>query len=136
MQINLMSSEVTETPLCVCLHHLCIYLSERYVLIITPLLVHAQRRLLERISCFGGPAVPQPHHVKTHKATGKEVAHTHTQKHVQATVSNPSQYIFSIETLWDILSPWKIRDIQLFSGFSCLSFVMSYISLFFHQQEN
>ncbi|XP_018547690.1 cilia- and flagella-associated protein 54 isoform X2 [Lates calcarifer] len=51
------------------------YTRERYVLIITPLLVHAQRRLLERISCFGGPAVPQPHHVKTHKATGKEVTY-------------------------------------------------------------
>ncbi|XP_059208284.1 cilia- and flagella-associated protein 54-like isoform X3 [Centropristis striata] len=49
------------------------YTQERYALIITPLLVHAQRRLLERISSFGGPAVPQPHHVKTQKATGKEV---------------------------------------------------------------
>ncbi|KAM9348845.1 cilia- and flagella-associated protein 54 [Symphorus nematophorus] len=49
------------------------YTRERYALVITPLLVHAQRRLLERISSFGGPAVPQPHHVKTQKATGKEV---------------------------------------------------------------
>ncbi|XP_073335740.1 cilia- and flagella-associated protein 54 [Pagrus major] len=48
---------------------------ERYALIITPLLVHAQRRLLERITSFGGPAVPQPHHVKTQKATGKEVTY-------------------------------------------------------------
>ncbi|XP_030294030.1 cilia- and flagella-associated protein 54 isoform X2 [Sparus aurata] len=46
---------------------------ERYALIITPLLVHAQRRLLERITSFGGPAVPQPHHVKTQMATGKQV---------------------------------------------------------------
>ncbi|XP_036976615.1 cilia- and flagella-associated protein 54-like isoform X3 [Acanthopagrus latus] len=46
---------------------------ERYALIITPLLVHAQRRLLERITSFGGPAVPQPHHIKTQKATGKQV---------------------------------------------------------------
>ncbi|XP_078122015.1 cilia- and flagella-associated protein 54 [Sander vitreus] len=51
------------------------YTRERYTLIITPLLVHAQRRLLERIGSFRGPAVPQPHHVKTQKATGKEVTY-------------------------------------------------------------
>ncbi|XP_019941027.1 cilia- and flagella-associated protein 54 [Paralichthys olivaceus] len=49
------------------------YTRERYVSIVTPLLIHAQRRLLERISCFGGPAAPQPHHVKTQKVTGEEV---------------------------------------------------------------
>ncbi|XP_041657541.1 cilia- and flagella-associated protein 54-like isoform X3 [Cheilinus undulatus] len=48
---------------------------ERYALVITPLLVHAQRRLHERISSFGGPPVPQPHHVKTKKAAGKEVTY-------------------------------------------------------------
>ncbi|XP_051257635.1 cilia- and flagella-associated protein 54-like isoform X3 [Dicentrarchus labrax] len=48
---------------------------DRYALIVTPLLVHAQRRLLDRISSFGGPAVPQPHHVKTQKVTGKEVTY-------------------------------------------------------------
>ncbi|KAM3869188.1 cilia- and flagella-associated protein 54 [Diretmus argenteus] len=46
---------------------------ERYTLIVTPLLVHAQRKLLDRIRSFGGPPVPQPHHVKTQKATGKEI---------------------------------------------------------------
>ncbi|XP_037604654.1 cilia- and flagella-associated protein 54-like isoform X2 [Sebastes umbrosus] len=51
------------------------YTQERYALIVTPLLVHAQRRLLERISSFGGHAVPQPHHVKTQKASGKEVTY-------------------------------------------------------------
>ncbi|XP_068572705.1 cilia- and flagella-associated protein 54 [Cebidichthys violaceus] len=51
------------------------YTRERYALIITPLLVNAQRRLLERISSFGGPVVPQPHHVKTKQATGKEVTY-------------------------------------------------------------
>ncbi|KAK2828620.1 hypothetical protein Q5P01_019654 [Channa striata] len=51
------------------------YTRERYTLIITPLLVHAQRRLLERISLYRGPSVPQPHHVKTHQATGKEVTY-------------------------------------------------------------
>ncbi|KAK9536651.1 hypothetical protein VZT92_006417 [Zoarces viviparus] len=51
------------------------YTRERYALIVTPLLVHAQRRLLERISSFGGPVVPQPHHVQTKKATGKEVTY-------------------------------------------------------------
>ncbi|XP_068600422.1 cilia- and flagella-associated protein 54 [Brachionichthys hirsutus] len=49
------------------------YTRERYAWIITPLLVHAQRRLIERISSFGGPTVPQPHQVKTKKATGKEI---------------------------------------------------------------
>ncbi|XP_061596722.1 cilia- and flagella-associated protein 54-like [Cololabis saira] len=49
------------------------YTRERYALIIAPLLVHAQRRLLERISSSGGPGVPQPHHVKTQMATGLEV---------------------------------------------------------------
>ncbi|XP_041808606.1 cilia- and flagella-associated protein 54-like [Chelmon rostratus] len=51
------------------------YTQDRYALIVTPLLVHAQRRLLERISSFGGPAVPQPHHIKTQKATGTEVTY-------------------------------------------------------------
>ncbi|CAK6953846.1 cilia- and flagella-associated protein 54-like [Scomber scombrus] len=51
------------------------YTRERYALMVTPLLVLTQRRLLERISCFGGPAVPQPHHVKTEKATGKQVTY-------------------------------------------------------------
>lgn len=60
-----------------------VYPRERYALIVTPLLVLAQRRLLERIRCFGGPAVPQPHHIKTEKATGKQVVYTSTHKHVQ-----------------------------------------------------
>ncbi|KAM3601812.1 uncharacterized protein V6R79_019265 [Siganus canaliculatus] len=51
------------------------YTRERYAMTICPLLVHAQRKLLERIRSFGGPAVPQPHHVKTQKATGKEVTY-------------------------------------------------------------
>lgn len=68
---------------CLCLH-LYIYPRERYALIITPLLVNAQRRLLERISSFGGPEIPQRHHVKTQKATGKEVEHTNTHKHFEA----------------------------------------------------
>ncbi|XP_019903314.2 cilia- and flagella-associated protein 54 isoform X2 [Esox lucius] len=46
---------------------------ERYTHIITPLLVHAQRRLLERISSFGGPPVPQPHHIETQKVTGQKI---------------------------------------------------------------
>nr|XP_043899051.1 cilia- and flagella-associated protein 54-like isoform X4 [Solea senegalensis] len=60
-----------------CLAHIALlfnsYTRERYALVITPLLIHAQKRLLERVSCFEGPAVPQPHHVKTQKVTGKEV---------------------------------------------------------------
>ncbi|XP_069567775.1 cilia- and flagella-associated protein 54 [Brachyistius frenatus] len=49
------------------------YTRERYACSVTPLLLHAQRRLLERITSFGGPAVPQPHHVRTLKDTGTEV---------------------------------------------------------------
>ncbi|KAM4620352.1 cilia- and flagella-associated protein 54 [Polymixia lowei] len=49
------------------------YTRERYTLMVSPLLVYAQRRLLDRIASVGGPPVPQPHHVKTQKATGKEL---------------------------------------------------------------
>ncbi|XP_029957087.1 cilia- and flagella-associated protein 54 [Salarias fasciatus] len=49
------------------------YTRERYAVKVIPLLVDAQRRLLERISSFEGPAVPQPHHVKTHQVTGNQV---------------------------------------------------------------
>lgn len=68
--------------LCLWFVVVCLYIShrERYALIVTPLLVNAQRRLLERIDSFGGPVVPQPHHVQTHKATGKEVEHTTTHR--------------------------------------------------------
>lgn len=47
--------------------------SERYALTVTPLLVLAQRKLLERIRANGGSKIPQPHHVKTRWTTGKEV---------------------------------------------------------------
>lgn len=46
---------------------------ERYTHMITPILVHAQRRLLERISYFGGPPVPQPHFIKTQNLTGEKI---------------------------------------------------------------
>ncbi|XP_078786741.1 cilia- and flagella-associated protein 54 isoform X3 [Oryzias latipes] len=49
------------------------YTQERYALIVAPLLLHAQRSLIERIHSVGGPAVPQPHHIKTQKSTGKAV---------------------------------------------------------------
>ncbi|KAF7649724.1 hypothetical protein LDENG_00136930 [Lucifuga dentata] len=49
------------------------YTRERYALIVTPLIVHAQRMLLSRIASYGGPAVPQPHHVKTQTIIGKQV---------------------------------------------------------------
>lgn len=52
----------------------CIYISrERYSHIVTPLLVHAQRRLLDRISYFGGPPAPQPHFTNTEMITEKKV---------------------------------------------------------------
>lgn len=47
-------------------------------MIVTPLIINAQRELLERIHSFGGPAVPQPHHVMTQKTSGKEVANLYT----------------------------------------------------------
>ncbi|XP_056140205.1 cilia- and flagella-associated protein 54 [Lampris incognitus] len=49
------------------------YTRERYILMVNPLLVHAQQRLLDRISSFGGPPVPQPHHTKMQRVTGEEV---------------------------------------------------------------
>lgn len=77
--IQFLTIYVSDNVLCVCFH-LCNDTRDRYTVIVTPLLVHAQRMLLERIKSFGGPSVPQPHHVNTQKATGKEVAQTHTQK--------------------------------------------------------
>ncbi|XP_047660100.1 cilia- and flagella-associated protein 54 isoform X2 [Tachysurus fulvidraco] len=49
------------------------YSREHYTHVITPVLVYAQRRLLERISYFGGPSVPQPHFTYTEMVTGKKV---------------------------------------------------------------
>ncbi|KAK2892722.1 hypothetical protein Q8A67_012710 [Cirrhinus molitorella] len=48
------------------------YTRERYSHMVTPVLVHAQRRLLERINCFGGPA-PQPHFTYTEMISGEKV---------------------------------------------------------------
>ncbi|CAL8304959.1 unnamed protein product, partial [Gadus morhua 'NCC'] len=41
----------------------------RYTLQVSPLLIHAQKRLLERVTDFNGPPVPQPHHVRTQRYT-------------------------------------------------------------------
>lgn len=60
---------------CVCVQS-SMYPRERYAWIVSPLIVHAQWRLLDRINSFGGPMVPQPQHVKTKRVTGKEVACT------------------------------------------------------------
>ncbi|XP_053506290.1 cilia- and flagella-associated protein 54 isoform X2 [Ictalurus furcatus] len=49
------------------------YTREHYTHMITPVLVYAQRRLLERISYFGGPSVPQPHFTYTESVTGEKV---------------------------------------------------------------
>ncbi|GAA6097241.1 cilia- and flagella-associated protein 54 isoform X3 [Tachysurus ichikawai] len=49
------------------------YSREHYTHVITPVLVYAQRRLLERISYFGGPSVPQPHFTYTEMVTRKKV---------------------------------------------------------------
>ncbi|KAA0721041.1 Cilia- and flagella-associated protein 54 [Triplophysa tibetana] len=49
------------------------YTRERYSHIVTPLLVHAQRRLLDRISYFGGPPDPQPHFTHTETINGQKV---------------------------------------------------------------
>nr|XP_057944060.1 cilia- and flagella-associated protein 54-like isoform X3 [Doryrhamphus excisus] len=51
------------------------YTRDRYALTVTPLLILAQRKLLERISTNAGPNVPQPHHLKTEWVTGKEVTY-------------------------------------------------------------
>ncbi|KAK7926125.1 hypothetical protein WMY93_008435 [Mugilogobius chulae] len=61
------------------LAHLALYFNtytrDRYALIVSPLLITAQRKLLERIQTFNGPPVPQPHHLKTKEATGQEVSY-------------------------------------------------------------
>ncbi|KAK7149598.1 hypothetical protein R3I94_009044 [Phoxinus phoxinus] len=49
------------------------YTRERYSHMVTPVLVHAQRRLLDRISCFGGPPAPQPHLTYTGMISGEQV---------------------------------------------------------------
>ncbi|XP_051974973.1 cilia- and flagella-associated protein 54 [Xyrauchen texanus] len=49
------------------------YTRERYSHMVTPVLVHAQRRLLDRISYFGGPPSPQPHFTYTEIITGEKV---------------------------------------------------------------
>ncbi|TRY62256.1 hypothetical protein DNTS_014519, partial [Danionella cerebrum] len=46
---------------------------ECYCRMVTPVLVHAQWRLLERIACFGGPAAPQAHFTHTEKVSGEKV---------------------------------------------------------------
>ncbi|XP_048861008.1 cilia- and flagella-associated protein 54 isoform X2 [Brienomyrus brachyistius] len=46
---------------------------ERYTHIVTPLLVHAQWQLLERVGQFGGPSAPQPHFTRTEQITGEKV---------------------------------------------------------------
>ncbi|XP_077447691.1 cilia- and flagella-associated protein 54 isoform X2 [Stigmatopora argus] len=51
------------------------YTRERYAMTVTPLLALAQRKLLERICANGGSKIPQPHHLKTRWATGKEVTY-------------------------------------------------------------
>ncbi|XP_036433426.1 cilia- and flagella-associated protein 54 [Colossoma macropomum] len=50
------------------------YTREHYTHLITPVLVHAQRRLLERITYYGGPPVPQPHFIHTETATGEKIS--------------------------------------------------------------
>ncbi|XP_026065483.1 cilia- and flagella-associated protein 54 isoform X3 [Carassius auratus] len=49
------------------------YTRQRYSHMVTPVLVHAQRRLLDRISCFGGPPAPQPHFTYTEMISGEKV---------------------------------------------------------------
>uniref|UniRef100_A0A8C9R316 Cilia- and flagella-associated protein 54 n=2 Tax=Scleropages formosus TaxID=113540 RepID=A0A8C9R316_SCLFO len=46
---------------------------ERYTHAVTPLLVHAQRKLLERVHQFGGPSPPQPHFSRTEKLMGVKI---------------------------------------------------------------
>ncbi|KTF82405.1 hypothetical protein cypCar_00001732 [Cyprinus carpio] len=49
------------------------YTWKRYSHMVTPVLVHAQRRLLDRISCFGDPPAPQPHFTYTEMISGEKV---------------------------------------------------------------
>lgn len=76
--------------------YLCIYLRDHYALIVTPLIINAQRKLLERINSFGGPAVPQPHHVMTQKTSGKEVTNIYFNPFFQDTLI----YSYTMSTLF------------------------------------
>ncbi|XP_076861097.1 cilia- and flagella-associated protein 54 isoform X4 [Brachyhypopomus gauderio] len=49
------------------------YTRERHAHAITPVLLHAQRKLLERISHWGGPPAPQPHFTHTETFSGEKV---------------------------------------------------------------
>ncbi|XP_072301761.1 cilia- and flagella-associated protein 54 [Eucyclogobius newberryi] len=55
--------------------HFNTYTRDHYALIVSPLLITAQRKLLERIELFKGPPVPQPHHIKTKEVTGHDVTY-------------------------------------------------------------
>ncbi|XP_035258138.1 cilia- and flagella-associated protein 54 isoform X1 [Anguilla anguilla] len=46
---------------------------ESYSQTVTPLLLHAQRRLRDRIVRLGGPPVPQPHFTRTEAVAGEKV---------------------------------------------------------------
>ncbi|XP_066561432.1 cilia- and flagella-associated protein 54 isoform X1 [Amia ocellicauda] len=47
--------------------------NERYTHLVTPLLVYAQRRLLERVHQFGGPQPPQPHFTRAEEISGERI---------------------------------------------------------------
>ena len=49
----------------------CVYFSNRYVEQINPLLVQAQRKLVQRIKQYDGPPAPQPHFVTAMEECGK-----------------------------------------------------------------
>ena len=49
----------------------CIYFSNRYVEQINPLLVQAQRKLVQRIKQYDGAPAPQPHFVTAMEECGK-----------------------------------------------------------------
>ncbi|XP_035384159.1 cilia- and flagella-associated protein 54 isoform X3 [Electrophorus electricus] len=51
------------------------YTREHYAHVIIPVLVYAQKRLLERISHCGGPPAPQPHFTHTETVTGEKVTY-------------------------------------------------------------
>ncbi|XP_038611995.1 cilia- and flagella-associated protein 54 [Tachyglossus aculeatus] len=81
---------------------------EKYTGQVTPLLVHAQRQLIERVQAFGGPDIPQPHFVKfvtDHKE--KITCRNYIDKQLRiATTSN------------EVINPESLIDHEGSSGYS------------------
>uniref|UniRef100_F6R292 Cilia and flagella associated protein 54 n=1 Tax=Ornithorhynchus anatinus TaxID=9258 RepID=F6R292_ORNAN len=81
---------------------------EKYTGQVTPILVRAQRQLIERVQAFGGPEIPQPHFVKFETDhTEKITCRNYIGKQLRiATTSN------------EVINPESLIDHEGSSGYS------------------